>query len=315
MRVLVTGAAGFIGSHLSATLLESGHEVVGVDSFDDFYDPGRKRSNAARLQGDPSFVLHRADIRDKASLEPAIEGVDAVVHLAARAGVRPSFQVPALYAEVNVTGTMVLLELIRERSIPRFVFASSSSVYGEGARTPFEEDAPLGIPASPYASTKLAGEMLCRNFAPEIPHLAMLRLFTVYGPRQRPDLAIHKFARLMLAGETIPMYGSSESFRDYTFVSDIVAGITASLEVDDPWLVCNLGSGRPIQLGEMISHLETALGIEAHIEHLPPQEGDLFGTWASIEKAKEALRYEPRVTFAEGVASFVAWIREAGATD
>jgi UDP-glucuronate 4-epimerase len=188
-------------------------------------------------------------------------------------------------------------------------------VYGEGAETPFKEDGALGVPASPYASTKLAGEMLCRNFAAEIPHVAILRLFTVYGPRQRPDLAIHKFARLMLDDEPIPIYGSTGSFRDYTFVSDIVSGLEASLTVEDPWLVCNLGSGRPIELGEMIKALESALEVKATVEHLPSQDGDLFGTWASITRAQRKLGYQPQYTFSEGVESFAEWVVSSRRTD
>ena len=306
MRIVVTGAAGFIGSHLVETLLAAGHHIVGVDNFDDFYEPAKKRSNLAAALTLPSFELHEVDIRQREPLRAILKGADALVHLAARAGVRPSFIQPALYADVNVTGTVTLLELTRDLNISRFVFASSSSVYGEGVDPPFDEDT-LGIPASPYASTKVAGELLCRNFTPQIPHITVLRLFTVYGPRQRPDLAIHKFARLMLESRPLPIYGPSSSFRDYTYVSDIVAGIEAALATEVPWLVCNLGSGRPIQLGEMVNQLEVALAVTASIEQLPAQEGDLFGTWASIEKARHALGYEPKLTFSEGVAEFARW--------
>lgn len=312
MRVTVTGAAGFIGSHLCELLVSEGIEVVGLDNFDDFYDAARKRANLSTLTRKPGFRLVEGDIRDRSQLLRAIAGSDAIVHLAARAGVRPSFLQPALYADVNVTGTATLLELAAEVGTDRIVFASSSSVYGRGADTPFDEEGSLGVPASPYASTKLAGEMLCQNFASRFAAVTILRLFTVYGPRQRPDLAIHKFARAMTAGRPIPVFGRGDSFRDYTYIEDIVTGVRATLEIETGYEVVNLGSGAPITLDEMIRGLEAALQLNAQRETLPLQDGDLFGTWASIERASRVLGYRPRWTFDEGVRSFAEWFSNSG---
>ncbi len=310
MRILLTGAAGFIGSHLAAQLLGEGHAVVGLDNFDDFYEPARKRRNAEALSGFPGFRLVEGDIRTREAVEPALEGVDAVIHLAARAGVRPSFPLPGLYSEVNVAGTGTLLDLASAQGVPRFVFISSSSVYGEGPKTPFTEKAVLGTPMSPYAATKIAGELLCRAFSHRIPCIAILRLFSVFGPRQRPDLALHKFARLLDAGKPIPVFGPVDSFRDYTYVEDIVEGIVAALEVDPPWSVLNLGSGRPVTLDEMIRQLEAAMGREAERQLLPAHKGDLFGTWADIRAAEDLLGYRPKWRFEDGVRRFVEWFLE-----
>ncbi|MGH2746787.1 MAG: NAD-dependent epimerase/dehydratase family protein [Actinomycetota bacterium] len=308
MRIAVTGAAGFIGSHLCEALVAFGHEVVGLDNFDDFYVPAQKRDNLLQLKTTAGFRLIELDIRDRGAVKGSLHGCGAVVHLAARAGVRLSFAHTSLYADVNVTGTAVVLEAVAELGIPRLVFGSSSSVYGEGASVPFCEDASLGRAASPYAATKVAGEMLCRNFASRIPRLAILRFFTVYGPRQRPDLAIHKFARLILADQSIPVYGSLESFRDYTFVDDIVGGVMASLELEEPLATINLGSGNPIRLDEMIRHLESALGRSARLDRQPPQEGDLYGTWADVSRARELLGYSPRWRFEDGAQRFAEWV-------
>ncbi|MEY2516008.1 MAG: UDP-glucuronate 4-epimerase, partial [bacterium] len=251
------------------------------------------------------------DIRDRTAVDRAMAGADAVVHLAGRAGVRPSFQKTTLYCDVNVTGTAVLLQSAAEAGVPRFVFASSSSVYGDGADTPFREDGGLGTPLSPYAATKLVGEHICHTYRPRIANIAALRLFSVYGPAQRPDLAIHKFAERISAGESIPVLGSLDSFRDYTFVDDIVAGIVAALQTAEPWLVVNLGSGRPITLGDMIAGIETELGLPATKDMLPPAEGDLFGTWADVSRARDVLGYEPSTVFADGVREFIRWFRDA----
>jgi UDP-glucuronate 4-epimerase len=308
MRIVVTGGAGFIGSHLCDRLVGDGHEVVAVDNFDDFYTPAVKRANVASLLEVANFSLHEADIRDSESMEEALEDADVVIHLAARAGVRPSFALTSLYADVNVTGTAVILEAMSKLRIPHLVFGSSSSVYGTGAEVPFREDGGLGEAASPYASTKVAGELLCRNYSSRIPRMTILRFFTVYGPRQRPDLAIHKFARLILTDQPIPVFGSLDSFRDYTFVDDIVGGIVRTLSLEDPYVTLNLGSGNPIKLGDMIGHLETALDNPARKEMLPPQEGDLFGTWADVTKAERLIGYRPRWQFEDGSRRFADWM-------
>jgi UDP-glucuronate 4-epimerase len=308
MRIVVTGGAGFIGSHLCDRLVGDGHQVAALDSFDDFYDPSVKRGNIAPLIEAANFTLHEGDIRDAAAVEKALRGADVVVHLAARAGVRPSFAFTPLYADVNVTGTALILETMSKLKIPHLVFGSSSSVYGEGAEVPFREDRGLGEAASPYAATKVAGEMLCRNYSSRIPRITVLRFFTVYGPRQRPDLAIHKFARLIMTGRSIPVFGSLDSFRDYTFVDDIVGGIVRALGVEDPYVTLNLGSGNPIKLGDMIAHLESAFDRPANKEMLPPQEGDLYGTWADVTAAEELLGYRPRWKFEDGSKRFADWM-------
>jgi len=310
MRIAVTGAAGFIGSQLCETLLSAGHEVVGLDSFDDFYAPERKRRNLTAAGHDPRFWLVEGDAADQGPLTAALEGADAVVHLAARAGVRPSFEAPEAYVGANVVATAVLLEQMSAREIPRLIFISSSSVYGEGAESPFREDRDAGVPKSPYAATKVAGEALCRAYSHLIPHIVALRLFSVYGPRQRPDLAIQTFAKCITTGEPIPVLGSTDSFRDYTYVEDIIDGIVASLALDRPWALLNLGSGRPITLEEMITSLERAFGRQAERRVLPAHPGDLFGTWADTGAAEKALGYRPKWSFEQGVEGFARWFTE-----
>ena len=311
MEVAVTGAAGFIGSHLCEALRAEGRQVIGVDNFDDFYDPELKRRNLTALSADSGFRLVEADVADSEAIRAALEGVDAVVHLAARAGVRPSFEVPELYARANVIATVALLEAMSALEVPRLVFISSSSVYGDGAESPFREDGDTGVPKSPYAATKLAGEALCWAFAHRIPRIAVLRLFSVYGPRQRPDLAIHTFAKRITAGEPIPVLGDTKSFRDYTYIDDIVGGIVAALELDEPWVLLNLGSGSPITLEEMISRLEAAFGRRVERQQLPPHPGDLFGTWADIDAARRMLGFEPQWTFDRGVEEYAEWFRNS----
>jgi len=314
MRIVVTGAAGFIGSHLSESLLADGHEIVGVDNFDDFYEPERKRRNLATAMADSRFEFAEADIRNTEAVRSALVGADSVVHLAARPGVRPSFARPDAYAQANVVGTATLLEVLTSLEITRLIFISSSSVYGEGAQSPFREDGDTGVPKSPYAATKLAGEALCRTFSHCIAHIAVLRLFSVYGPRQRPDLALQTFARCIQAGEPIPILGPTSSYRDYTYVDDIVSGIKQSLRVDEPWLTLNLGSGSPVTLEEMITGLEQALGRQARRNTLAAHPGDLFGTWADVRAAEETLGFRPQWTFERGVRAFVEWfLAESGA--
>jgi UDP-glucuronate 4-epimerase len=313
-NVLVTGGAGFIGSHLVARLLaEGGWRVHVVDDFNDFYDPEVKRRNVAPYVAREEFRLREADIRDRAALEEVFkdERFDCIVHLAARAGVRPSLSEPVLYAETNITGTLNLLELARAHGVRQFVFGSSSSVYGENEKVPFAEGDPVARPISPYAATKAAGELLCHTYS----HLwglrcVALRFFTVYGARQRPDLAIHKFARLISAGRPIPVFGDGTTRRDYTYVDDIVAGVRAAMDYEaTDYEVFNLGESRTVELRELIGLLERELGREAIIERQPVQPGDVPQTFADISKARRLLGYDPRTPIEEGIRRFVEWFR------
>jgi UDP-glucuronate 4-epimerase len=312
--VLVTGGAGFIGSHLVERLLgEGGWRVHVVDDFNDFYDPAVKRRNVAPHLAREDFRLHEADIRDRAALADVFRGeaFDCVVHLAARAGVRPSLAEPLLYAETNIRGTLNLLELARAHNVRQFLFGSSSSVYGESERVPFSEDDPVNRPISPYAATKAAGELLCHTYS----HLwglrcVALRFFTVYGARQRPDLAVHKFARLISEGKPIPVFGDGTTRRDYTFIDDIIAGVRAALDYEaSRFEVINLGESRTVELRELISLLERELGRAAVIERQPLQPGDVPQTYADISKARRLLGYDPRTPIEEGIRRFVEWFR------
>lgn len=310
-HILVTGGAGFIGSHLVDSLLRDGHTVTTLDNFDGFYARGIKERNVDAHRADPRWRLVECDIRDRVGLARALPGTfDVIVHLAAKAGVRPSIEDPIAYQDVNVKGTQHLLELARERRITQFVFASSSSVYGVNPRVPWCEDDHVLQPISPYASTKVAGELMGHVYS----HLygirfIALRFFTVYGPRQRPDLAIHKFARLMRAGQKVPVFGDGRTRRDYTYVADVIVGVRAAIEYTrTPYEVINLGNNQTVSLSEMIAGLEDALGVTAQLETLPEQPGDVPQTWANIEKARRLLGYAPRTTYAEGVKRFIDWL-------
>lgn len=314
MKVLVTGAAGFVGSHLAEALLGAGHAVVSLDNLDPFYPVPMKEANLAGPRDFDAFTDLRGDIRDPDAWAKVPDDVEATVHLAARAGVRPSIADPALYADVNVTGTARMLDFARARAQRAVVFGSSSSVYGESDAVPFREDAPADAPVSPYAATKRAGELLCR--AAHANHglsVVATRLFTVYGPRQRPDLAIHRFTRLLLEGSPLPRFGDGTSARDYTYVSDIVSGLMGALRfaTDHPgsFETVNLGSDHPVTLNELIQVLGEVIGVEPRIQELPFQEGDVSRTWADVGRARELLGYEPRTPFREGVRDFVAWMR------
>lgn len=312
MKVLVTGGAGFIGSHLSQALLGQGHRVSIIDELNDYYDPALKLANLAEIRSTGEVAFHQADISDEERI-PAIlaeEQPDAIVHLAARAGVRPSLEQPLLYERANVHGTMVLLEACRRLGIRKFVFASSSSIYGIANRVPFSEDDHLNLPISPYAATKLAGEKICYTYA----HLydlkvVCLRFFTVYGPRQRPDLAIRKFIESIEAGRPIQVFGDGTSGRDYTFVDDTVSGIIAALHHDCRFDVFNLGNSRPISLNEMIAAIEEAVGRQAIRVACPEQPGDVPITFADIDKAQRMLGYAPQTPFVDGIRKFVGWQR------
>jgi UDP-glucuronate 4-epimerase len=313
MRALVTGAAGFIGSHVTETLLADGWEVVGLDNFDTFYDPAIKRENLKGLKKTKSFRLVEGDIRDGAALDAAAGSapLDAVIHLAARAGVRPSLENPRVYVESNLTGTIEVLELCRKRGIPKLIFASSSSVYGEREGAPFREEDFVDSPISPYAATKKGGELLCYTYH----HLygiavACLRFFTVYGPRQRPEMAIHKFARAIAEGEPITLFGDGGSRRDYTFIDDVVAGVVAALDRAKGYRIYNLGNHRTVELRELIRLLEEDLGKKAEVKHLPPQPGDVPLTCADIRRAQEELGYNPAVPIERGLELFVEWFEK-----
>ena len=318
MKVIVTGAAGFIGSHVVDALLARGDEVVGVDNFDPFYDPALKRRNLSGALASGAFRLAEADIRH-AGLVDALraaggEGADAVVHLAARGGVRPSIREPLLYSQVNLDGTVAVLEAARALGIGRFVFASSSSVYGNRETVPFAESDAVEQPISPYAATKRAGELLCHAWRHMYgTSVVCLRFFTVYGPRQRPDLAIHAFARKMAAGEPIPLFGDGSSQRDYTYVDDTVQGVLGAIrytgEHPGAFEIVNLGESRTVSLSRLVELLSGALGVEPRIERLPPQPGDVERTFADVSKARRLLGYDPRVQMEEGIPRFVEWFR------
>jgi len=311
MKVVITGAAGFIGSHLTERLLNDGWTVTGVDSFDTFYDPTVKRRNIAGSLSHPQFRLVEADIRDQAAMETALgQDTDVIVHLAARAGVRPSILEPVLYTDVNINGTVVLLEIARQRGIGKFVFASSSSVYGNNQKVPFAEDDNVDFPISPYAASKKAGELICHTYH----HLygigmTCLRFFTVYGPRQRPDLAIHKFARLIEDGKPIPVYGDGTMMRDFTYIDDIISGVVAAIDGCRGYEIYNLGESQPISVNDLIAELESALGKKAIRERLGKQPGDVERTFADVDKARAKLGYRPSTDIPAGLARFVEWLR------
>ncbi len=312
--VLVTGGAGFIGSQVCDALLSRGRDVVCLDNFDDYYDPAVKRRNLAGALQSPRFTLIEGDIRDGAALDRAFAGprVTAVFHAAARAGVRPSLQHPLLYEEVNVRGTLQVLEACKTRSLRNFVFASSSSVYGACDRVPFREAESELRPISPYAATKLAGEHLCRTYAALYgTPTTCLRLFTVYGPRQRPEMAIHQFVRLIDQGRPIPVFGDGKARRDFTFIDDVVAGVLAALDRPHAFEVINIGESQVVELMEVIRLIEDALGKPARIEQHPVQAGDVPVTFADIGKAVGLLGYAPRTAVKTGIAAFVRWYRDA----
>jgi UDP-glucuronate 4-epimerase len=323
-HVLITGGAGFIGSHLTRRLLARGDRVTVLDDFNDYYDPERKQRNVAPFLSLGAYRLVVGDIRDAAlidalfagkTLDPARDegwGVfDGVIHLAARAGVRPSLREPVLYEDVNCIGTLRLLEAARHHGPRNFVFGSSSSVYGINEKVPFAEHDRIDLPISPYATTKRTGELLCFNYS----HLyglriSCLRFFTVYGPGQRPEMAIHKFTELLARGRTVPMYGTGESRRDYTFVDDIVDGIAAAYDLAPAFEIFNLGGAETTRLVDLVRWLAQELAVEPTIEYLPDQPGDVPITFADVSKAGRLLGYSPRVPIREGLRRFVAWYRE-----
>lgn len=313
-KILVTGGAGFIGSHLVDRLLgDGGARVTVVDDFNDFYDPAIKRANIATHLSRAEFELIEADIADSQAMNDLFAGArfDCVVHLAARAGVRPSLEDPLLYEQTNVRGTLTLLEAARRNQVPRFIFGSSSSVYGINSKVPFSEDDPVASPISPYAATKIAGEAACHVYS----HLydlrvVCLRFFTVYGARQRPDLAIHKFASLIWKGMPIPIFGDGTARRDYTYIDDIIAGVTSAMNYDGSrFEVINLGESQTVELRRLVELLERALGRRAIIDKQPLQPGDVPVTYADISKGRRLLGYDPRTKIEAGIERFVDWFK------
>ncbi len=313
-HILVTGGAGFIGSHLVDRLLAEGQfSVTALDDFNDFYAPERKRENVRAHLASDAYRLIEADIRDRAAMTRVFleRQFDCIVHLAARAGVRPSLAEPHLYAETNITGTLNLLELARASKVRQFVFGSSSSVYGINAKVPFIEEDPIRQPISPYAATKAAGELLCHTYS----HLygmrcVALRFFTVYGARQRPDLAIHKFSRLISEGRSIPVFGDGTTRRDYTYIDDIIAGVRAAIDYQkSAYEVFNLGESQTVELNELIALLEKELGQRALIDRQPLQPGDVPQTYADVSKARRLLGYNPQTKIENGIKRFVEWFR------
>jgi UDP-glucuronate 4-epimerase len=310
MRILVTGGAGFIGSHLVEKLLSAGHEVVIIDDFNDFYDPRIKQANVAAFAAD--VPIHQLDLRDGTAIKQLFqrEKFDAIAHLAARAGVRPSISQPQLYYDTNVSGTLHLLEAARQTGVERFIFASSSSVYGICKQVPFSEEFHLIQTISPYAATKVAGEFLCSTYSHLYQiRMVALRFFTVYGARQRPDLAIHQFTRKILAGEPINQFGDGTTRRDYTYIDDIIQGVMASFDYQGPlYDLFNLGESETIQLKELIAAIEKTVGKKATINRLPEQPGDVPLTCADISKARKLLGYNPTTPLSLGLPKFVEWI-------
>jgi UDP-glucuronate 4-epimerase len=317
MRILVTGGAGFIGSHLVEKLLAAGHEVAILDDFNDFYDPQIKHANIAGVAND--VTMYHVDLRDGASVRNLFhrEKFETVAHLAARAGVRPSIQEPQLYCDTNVSGTLHLLDAASVTGVERFIFASSSSVYGVSKTVPFSEDQHLTQTLSPYAATKIAAEFLCSTYS----HLyqmrvVALRYFTVYGPRQRPDLAIHQFTRRIYAGQQIEQFGGGTTRRDYTYIDDVIQGTMAALKYDGPLFdIFNLGESDTIQLKDLIAAIENALGKKAKINRMPEQPGDMPLTCADVSKARKLLGYNPTTRFSDGLPRFIEWFLRVGSRE
>ena len=313
MKILVTGSAGFIGSHTCERLLKEGHSLVGLDNYDPYYPIEAKQRNTQVLIEHSNFTFVEGDIRDSELVYPLFEEhrFDTVIHLAAKAGVRPSLEDPVGYVDVNLMGTQNLLEASRKSEVKRFLFASSSSVYGNQEKTPFSETDDVGFPISPYAATKRSGELLCHThhhlYGLEI---ACLRFFTVYGPRQRPDLAIHKFTNLALHNEDIPIYGDGKTRRDYTFIGDIVDGIEALTQIPElGYEIVNIGNGNPVHLLDMVAALEHALGRKLSLNFIDKQPGDVEQTHADVSKANSLFGYKPKVSLNDGVEQFVNWFR------
>lgn len=313
-KILITGAAGFIGSSLADSLLQGNSRVMGIDNFDPFYDRKIKENNIAGARRNAGYQFCEGDIRDMNFIESCFSDFkpDIIVHLAAKAGVRPSINDPKAYYDVNVSGTLNILEMMKKKKIDKMIFASSSSVYGNNEKVPFKETDNVDYPISPYAATKKAGELLCHTF-----HylygidIFCLRFFTVYGPRQRPDLAIHKFTKAILQGEEIPLYGDGTSSRDYTYIDDIIWGIKGAINKVNGFEIINLGESNPVSLIHLVKLLEKCTGLKANFKYLPMQQGDVIRTFADITKARSMLHYGPIIDVETGVENYVKWFKES----
>lgn len=313
MNIVVTGGAGFIGSHLCEKLISLGLKIICIDNFDDFYSPGIKEDNILKIINNNNFKLYRSDITSPTQMEKIFSenSIDTVIHLAARAGVRPSIQNPILYERVNVLGTMNLLECCKRYNISKFIFASSSSVYGGNKKIPFSEKDNVDHPVSPYAATKKAGELICHTYHNLYKiSIFCFRLFTVYGPRQRPEMAIHKFTRQILKGEDIEIYGDGSSSRDYTYIDDVISGILSSLEQIGGFEIINLGNSNTVKLIDLIRLIEITTGEKGNLKFTKSQPGDVFITCADIRKARKMLKYLPKTNIKEGLVKFVNWYKE-----
>jgi len=312
MNILITGGAGFIGSHISERLIKIGHNIICIDNFNDFYDPKIKEDNLANIINNKRFKLFPIDILDKKKINKIFleNNIDLVIHLAARAGVRPSIANAELYEIVNVQGTINLLEECKRNNVNKFIFASSSSVYGGNKKTPFSENDQVDKPVSPYAMTKKSGERICYtyHYLYNIQVFAF-RFFTVYGPRQRPEMAIHKFVREMMDGRDINIYGNGKSSRDYTYIDDIIDGITNSLDIISGYEIFNLGNSKPINIIELIKIIEDQTGLNANIVYAEKQPGDVFCTYSDISKAKRMINYNPKVSIEVGIKRFIEWYK------
>jgi len=308
MRILVTGGAGFIGSHVCESLLDRGDEIICVDNFNDFYNPEEKEHNLLECKNNPKFSLHKMDITDEDSMKGLFSNVDAVVHLAAWAGVRPSLERPLVYVNNNIQGTAVVLECARKAGVKRFIFGSSSSVYGERKEVPFKETDEVNHPISPYAATKKAGELLCYTYHHTTGmKMTCLRFFTVYGPRNRPDLAIRKFSKYIREGKEITLFDGGELERDFTNVKDIVRGILSAIDNPFDYEIINLGNSNPVKVNDLVALLEKYLGKKANVISVPRPPGDVSRTFADVSKAKKLLDWEPNISFEDGIREFVDW--------
>ena len=316
-NIVVTGCAGFIGSHLCEKLLSENHNIIGIDNFDPFYDRAVKEQNMSSFLSHQNFIFCEVDLAEFDKLSKSLEGksIDSIVHLAGKAGVRPSIEDPQGYIRANIVGTQNILDIMKNKGIKKLAFASSSSVYGNTKETPFHEEQEVSNPISPYAFTKKACELI--NYTYHSLYgldIINMRFFTVFGPRQRPDLAIHKFTKLILNGDEIPMFGDGSTSRDYTYYEDTVAGIKGAINYlfanENVYETINLGNNQPVKLTDMISSIEKAAGIKANIKQLPMQPGDVDITFANISKAKSLLGYNPKYSFEEGVKNFVDWYKK-----